>query len=99
MRPGGFRLDRQERTAFGAFRGHGTVTVRPVRSALPVRCVLDGELVIALGDALDFEALQLRLHPAASRVRKLAGEIPASIDAAFADLPGKLREARTTQAE
>src|SRR5579862_5069215 len=46
---------------------------------LPKRCVLDGEMVIAQGGALDFEALQMRLHPAESRVKKLAGEIPASI--------------------
>jgi len=51
----------------------------PLKAQLPSRCVLDGELVIALGDALDFEALQLRLHPAASRVKKLAAEMPASV--------------------
>ena len=48
------------------------------RESLPERCVVDGELVIAGDRGLDFEALQLRLHPAASRVKKLAGEIPAS---------------------
>ncbi len=53
--------------------------IEPIKTQLPERCVLDGEIVIALGDALDFEALQLRLHPAASRVKKLAGEMPASI--------------------
>ena len=46
---------------------------------LPPRCVLDGEIVLARGDALDCEALQMRLHPAASRVEKLAKEIPTSI--------------------
>ncbi len=46
---------------------------------LPARCVLDGEIVVAKNDALDFEALQLRIHPAASRVKLLAQEIPASI--------------------
>jgi ATP-dependent DNA ligase len=51
----------------------------PLRRELPARCVLDGELVIARRDALDFEALQLRLHPAASRIQLLAGELPASI--------------------
>jgi len=51
----------------------------PLKAQLPARCVLDGELVIALGDTLDFEALQLRLHPAASRVKKLAAEMPASV--------------------
>ena len=44
---------------------------------LPAACVVDGELVIATPDGLDFEALQLRLHPAASRVAKLAKETPA----------------------
>src|SRR3954465_13115021 len=51
--------------------------VEAVREALPERCVVDGEIVIAQGGRLDFEALQLRLHPAESRVRKLAAEIPA----------------------
>jgi ATP-dependent DNA ligase len=45
---------------------------------LPARCVIDGEIVIAAGGMLDFEALQLRLHPAASRVRMLAEQTPAS---------------------
>jgi ATP-dependent DNA ligase len=53
--------------------------IGPLKAQLPERCVVDGEIVIALGDALDFEALQLRLHPAASRVKKLAGEMPASV--------------------
>jgi len=48
-------------------------------AALPVAdAVLDGELVIPLGKVLSFDALQLRLHPAASRVRKLAAEAPAT---------------------
>ncbi|MBS1832183.1 MAG: ATP-dependent DNA ligase [Acidobacteria bacterium] len=46
---------------------------------LPARCVLDGEIVIANGEALDFDALQLRLHPAASRVNMLASRMPASV--------------------
>ncbi|TKG70726.1 ATP-dependent DNA ligase [Prauserella endophytica] len=46
--------------------------------ALPPRCVVDGEIVIVTEAGLDFDALQLRLHPAASRVRKLAAETPAS---------------------
>src|SRR5207249_3928772 len=46
--------------------------------ALPARCVVDGEIVIAGQQGLDFEALQLRLHPAASRVAKLAAAMPAS---------------------
>jgi ATP-dependent DNA ligase len=45
---------------------------------LPRNCVLDGEIVIATAEGLDFDALQLRLHPAASRVAKLAKETPAS---------------------
>ena len=45
---------------------------------LPERCVIDGEIVIATAHGLDFEALQLRLHPAASRVRMLAQQTPAS---------------------
>lgn len=48
-------------------------------SLLPERVVLDGELVVARHGALDFDALQLRLHPAASRVALLARETPASI--------------------
>lgn len=51
----------------------------PLKEQLPEKCVVDGELVIAHGEALDFEALQMRLHPAASRVKKLAAEMPASI--------------------
>ena len=46
--------------------------------ALPQGCVLDGEIVIATAKGLDFDALQLRLHPAASRVAKLAKETPSS---------------------
>jgi ATP-dependent DNA ligase len=53
--------------------------VETLKSQLPSRCVLDGELVIARDGALDFEALQLRLHPAASRVKLLSGQIPASV--------------------
>ena len=45
---------------------------------LPPGCVVDGEVVIATAHGLDFDALQLRLHPAASRVAKLAKESPAS---------------------
>jgi ATP-dependent DNA ligase len=47
-------------------------------TALPGSCVLDGEVVIATPHGLDFDALQLRLHPAASRVAKLAKETPSS---------------------
>ena len=45
---------------------------------LPAGSVIDGEIVIARGDALDFDALQMRLHPAASRVARLSKEIPAA---------------------
>lgn len=45
---------------------------------LPPRCVVDGEIVLVTDDGLDFDTLQNRLHPAASRVRKLAEETPAS---------------------
>jgi ATP-dependent DNA ligase len=53
--------------------------LEPLRSALPARSVLDGEIVVARDNGLDFEALQLRIHPAASRVSLLSQEIPASI--------------------
>ncbi len=52
--------------------------VDAARAEIPARCVIDGEIVIATGSGLDFEALQLRLHPAASRVAKLAAETPAA---------------------
>ena len=54
--------------------------VDALRAALPERCVVDGEIVVAdaEGVGLDFEALLQRVHPAASRVRKLAVETPAS---------------------
>jgi ATP-dependent DNA ligase len=51
--------------------------VEAVKKALPPKCVVDGEIVIEQNGRLDFESLQLRLHPAESRVRKLAAEIPA----------------------
>jgi ATP-dependent DNA ligase len=53
--------------------------VEALRAQLPTRCALDGEIVIAKDSALDFEALQLRLHPAASRVKMLSQQIPASV--------------------
>jgi ATP-dependent DNA ligase len=43
------------------------------------RFILDGELILPLADRLDFEALQMRLHPAESRIRKLAAETPAQL--------------------
>jgi len=48
-----------------------------MREQLPDRCVLDGEIFVAVGDRLEFEVLQNRLHPAASRVNLLAKETPA----------------------
>src|SRR6476469_3821395 len=52
--------------------------IAPLTAALPERCVVDGEIVIAGANGLDFEALLLRIHPAASRVKTLAAETPAS---------------------
>jgi ATP-dependent DNA ligase len=49
-----------------------------LRKSLPAHSALDGEIVISRGGKLDFDAMQMRLHPAESRVRKLAGEIPAT---------------------
>lgn len=46
--------------------------------ALPKGCVIDGEIVVVTGSGLDFDALQQRLHPAASRVAKLAKETPSA---------------------
>ncbi len=52
--------------------------VGAARTQLPERCVVDGEIVIAARSGLDFEALLQRIHPAASRVRRLAAETPAA---------------------
>ena len=52
--------------------------VAAVRSELPERCVVDGEIVVQSGGQLDFGALQQRIHPAKSRVDRLAAETPAS---------------------
>ena len=53
--------------------------VAAVRSELPARCVIDGEIIVPDGSGrlLDFEALQQRIHPADSRVQLLAGQTPA----------------------
>lgn len=53
--------------------------IDPLRAQLPARVVLDGEIVLAREAGLDFDALQLRLHPAASRVKLLSQQIPASM--------------------
>ena len=51
--------------------------LRPLGDLLPPHSALDGEIVIARDGALDFDSMQMRLHPAESRVRKLSTEIPA----------------------
>ena len=74
-------------------------------AALPPDCVLDGEIVVMRDDGLDFDALQMRIHPAASRVAKLAAEIPASFIAfdalavAGADLRDESQAERRAQLE
>ena len=77
--------------------------VEQLAQALPERCVVDGEIVLAGENGLDFEALQQRIHPAQSRVNRLAKETPASFIAfdmlACADddmrtLPTEQRRAR-----
>jgi ATP-dependent DNA ligase len=74
-----------------------------LRAALPDKCVVDGEVVVATGAKLDFEALQQRIHPAASRVDMLAEKTPASFvafdllaveDEDLRDLPFADRRAR-----
>jgi ATP-dependent DNA ligase len=54
--------------------------VESLKANLPSRCVVDGEIILvaASGDRLDFDALQQRIHPAASRVKLLAAQTPAS---------------------
>ena len=75
----------------------------PLKAALPKRAVLDGEIVRPHEGGLDFEALQLRLHPAKSRIDKLSEEIPVSFiafdllsegDAVLLDRPMSERRAR-----
>jgi len=51
--------------------------LRPLGDLLPPHSALDGEIVIARDGVLDFDSMQLRLHPAESRIRKLSAEIPA----------------------
>jgi ATP-dependent DNA ligase len=52
--------------------------LRPLGELLPERSALDGEVVIVREGALDFDSMQMRLHPAESRIRRLSAEIPAS---------------------
>ncbi len=66
---------------------------------VPKSCVLDGEIVIATRHGLDFDALQLRLHPAASRVAKLAAATPASFVAFDLLAVGRKNLMASTQAE
>ena len=77
--------------------------VEQLRAALPERCVIDGEIVLAGERGLDFDALQQRIHPAASRINRLAKETPASFIAFdmlaigeedLRTLPGAERRAR-----
>jgi ATP-dependent DNA ligase len=79
--------------------------VAALKENLPDRCVVDGEVVIATDDKLDFEALLQRIHPAASRVNKLAEETPASFvafdllaveDESLVDRPFSERRERLT---
>jgi ATP-dependent DNA ligase len=81
--------------------------VEAVKANLPQRCVVDGEIVVIRGDRLDFESLQQRIHPAASRVNLLARETPASFiafdllaidDESLMDVPFGTRRARLVQA-
>jgi ATP-dependent DNA ligase len=51
--------------------------LRPLGALLPPHSALDGEIVISREGVLDFDSMQMRLHPAESRVRRLASEIPA----------------------
>src|SRR4051794_34668728 len=53
--------------------------LEPLRRALPTQCVLDGEIVIMHDNGLDFDLLQLRLHPAEKRIRLLSEQTPSSI--------------------
>ncbi len=52
--------------------------IGPLKAQLPAQCVVDGEIVIATDGGLDFEALLQRIHPAASRIKLLAEQTPAS---------------------
>ena len=81
--------------------------VAALAERLPERCVLDGEIVVARGGRLDFDALSERIHPAASRVRTLAERTPASFvafdllalgDTALLDLPLTERHGQLTRA-
>src|SRR5438093_5790744 len=77
--------------------------IDPLKVQLPKRCVVDGEIVIVGSEGLEFDTLQMRLHPAESRVRKLAVETPAYVvffdllcegDKSLCDTPFDKRRAR-----
>src|SRR6476619_2255634 len=77
--------------------------VEAAREQLPDRCVLDGELFVAIGPKLEFEVLQERIHPAASRISMLAEKTPAGFvafdalalgDESLVDQPFSMRRAR-----
>jgi len=81
--------------------------VEAMRAQLPARCVLDGELFVAVGDRLEFEVLQERIHPAASRITMLAEKTPARFvafdllaldDASYLERPFSERRAALEQA-
>lgn len=81
--------------------------VAAMREQLPERCVLDGELFVAIGERLEFEVLQERIHPAASRIEMLSEKTPASYvafdllalgDESYADRPFEERRAALEKA-
>lgn len=81
--------------------------VEALKANVPQRCVLDGEIFIALGDRLDFDSLSNRIHPADSRVKLLAVETPASFvafdllavgDVSLKDEPFSVRRTRLEEA-
>jgi ATP-dependent DNA ligase len=81
--------------------------VAAARRELPERCVVDGEIVLRTGSVLDFDALQQRIHPAASRIALLAERTPASFvafdllalsDESLMELPFSERRDRLTSA-
>ena len=51
--------------------------VEAIKQSMPERCVVDGEIIVVVGDRLEFEVLQQRIHPAASRIKLLSQETPA----------------------
>jgi ATP-dependent DNA ligase len=76
--------------------------VAAVRAQLPERCVVDGEIVVSVDGRLEFDALTQRIHPAESRVNRLADELPASLvifdllalgDASYVEAPLSERRA------